>query len=319
MTKKEIDATFQKGIKNQDRTILSMVPKSDVHNHAGRGGKVEDLSCKISPRITPFDSLNEMQEWFEKEVKANISPGVQGYLSRVEASFKQAQRDNIKKLALSFGVGDVYALEGIENFLRIIDSFKEKYIPDSIFFPELSLLRSNISDEEIARIKALISYGYFKSIDICGNEKASTLDQYVPLYQYAKLNNMILKLHVGEFGTSDDIVKAVNLLELDEIHHGIAAAESKECMKLLRDNKIILNICPMSNIMLKRVENYSSHPIKKLFDAGVPVTINTDDLTIFNTTISDEYINLYKHEVFTINELNFIRVNGLNAYNKYSD
>ena len=73
----------------------------------------------------------------------------------------------------------------------------------------------------------------------------------------------------------------------------------------------------MSNIMLKRSESYGSHPIRILVDAGVPVTINTDDLAVFNATVSDEYMNLYKHQVFSVEELNLIRVNGLNAYGKY--
>lgn len=97
---------------------------------------------------------------------------------------------------------------------------------------------------------------------------------------------MLLKLHVGEFGTAEDVRHAVDLLELDEVHHGIAAADSKSVMKYLRDQETILNICPMSNIMLKRVKDYSSHPIKTLYENGVPVTINTDDLAIFNATVS---------------------------------
>ncbi len=128
---------------------------------------------------------------------------------------------------------------------------------------------------------------------------------------------MLLKVHVGEFGTAEDVENAVDLLELDEVHHGIAAVNSKECMDYLRNNKIILNICPMSNIMLKRAKSYSTHPIRKLFDAGVAVTINTDDLTIFNATVSDEYMNLYKHGVFSFEELNHIRMNSLSSYNKY--
>ncbi|MBN1969720.1 MAG: hypothetical protein JXR48_07830 [Candidatus Delongbacteria bacterium] len=126
-----------------------------------------------------------------------------------------------------------------------------------------------------------------------------------------------MKVHVGEFGVASDIVEVIDLLELDEIHHGIAAVNSKKCMNFIRENRIILNICPMSNIMLQRVKNYSSHPTRKLYDARINVTINTDDLTIFNAIISDEYINLYRNDVFSIDELNQIRIGGLCSYNKY--
>ena len=82
-------------------------------------------------------------------------------------------------------------------------------------------------------------------------------------------------------------------------------------MKFLADHNIRLNICPTSNIKLSLVESYASHPIRVLFDNGVPVTINTDDMLIFNQSVSEEYLNLFKAGLFTANELNMIRENGL--------
>lgn len=317
MNNTEIDIKFYQALKNNDSSKLSMIPKSDVHNHAGRGGKIEDLSSEITPPDKPFASLNDMQTWFENSVKSRLMPGIDGYLYRVEASFKQADKDNIKKLALSFGLGEIDSLDGIENFAKVMNTFKSMYIPDSDFIPELSLMRSEIPEDEIAKAKDVISYNWFKSLDVCGNEHAASLDKYLPLYQYAKAKSLLLKVHVGEFGTAFDVVKAIDLLELDEVHHGIAAADSKDSMRFIRENRVILNICPTSNIMLQRVENYSSHPIRKLYDAGVHITINTDDLTIFNATVSDEYLNLYNNEVFSAEELNHIRVGGLSSYHKY--
>jgi len=57
----------------------------------------------------------------------------------------------------------------------------------------------------------------------------------------------------------------VDVLELDQVQHGIAAVQSKEVMKWLSNNKIQINICPTSNVMLSRVDNYKSHPIKELY------------------------------------------------------
>ncbi len=186
MKRTEIDMKFYQGLENQDRSILEQIPKSDLHNHAGRGGKIEDLSMDISPRTKPFESLNEMQEWFEMNVKTRIAPGVEGFLERVEASFKQAERDSINKLALSFAMRDINALQGVENFSKIINEYKCRYIPESEFIPELTLLRSEISENEIAEVKDIISYDYFKSLDICGNEQGASLNQYVDLYKYAR-------------------------------------------------------------------------------------------------------------------------------------
>lgn len=83
---------------------------------------------------------------------------------------------------------------------------------------------------------------------------------------------------------------------MDEVQHGIAAAKSPVVMRFLAENKIRLNICPTSNVMLGRVERLKDHPIRKHYDAGVNVTVNTDDALVFGATISEEFTNML-HEV----------------------
>ncbi len=124
------------------------------------------------------------------------------------------------------------------------------------------------------RLDEILSYGWFKSIDICNNERAQLIKNYKPVYKRAKASGLRLKAHVGEFGTADDVMEAVEELELHEVHHGIAASQSMQIMKWLADNKIQLNVCPTSNIMLRLVDSYVNHPIRRLYDYGVPVTIS---------------------------------------------
>jgi adenosine deaminase len=105
------------------------------------------------------------------------------------------------------------------------------------------------------------------------------------------------KAHVGEWGHADSVWRAVAELELDEVQRGIAAAKSPAAMRFLADNRVRLNICPTSNLMLSRVEYLASHPIRKLFDAGVRVTIKTDDMIMFGQSVSHEFLNLYRGRV----------------------
>ena len=91
------------------------------------------------------------------------------------------------------------------------------------------------------------------------------------------------------------------------MQHGIGAAESVEVMRWLAGNGIRLNVCPTSNVMLDAVPDMASHPIRLLFDNGVPVTVNSDDPMIFDQSVSDEYRNLYKAGVFSADELEEIR------------
>jgi len=82
-------------------------------------------------------------------------------------------------------------------------------------------------------------------------------------------------------------------------------------MDLIKERKIRLNICPSSNFVLGAVKDMTKHPAKKLFDKGIPLTINTDDLLVFNSGVSEEYLYVYKQGLFSVDELNEIRKNSL--------
>ncbi|MEF2966611.1 hypothetical protein V3851_12295 [Paenibacillus sp. M1] len=294
---------------------LQGVPKSDLHNHAGRGGNLKYIEAwantKIAPPDKPFDSLSHMQQWFQNNVKCHC-PGVPGYLKRIEASFVQARHDNIAVLALNFGLDEVDALGGVASFTAIMDELHRQYAPEAAFFPELSFGREcPIEPALLSRLDEVLSYRWFKSIDICNDELAQPIRNFKPIYRQAKAAGLILKAHVGEFGSADDVMEAVYELELHEVHHGIAAASSARIMNWLADHRIRLNICPTSNVMLKVADSYAAHPIRKLYDHGVPVTINTDDLLIFNQSVSQEYLNLYQAGTMTAEELNAVRESGL--------
>lgn len=98
-----------------------------------------------------------------------------------------------------------------------------------------------------------------------------------------------------------------------EIHHGINACTSKDTMRFLADNHIQLNVCPSSNVMLGLVKDYKNHPIKTLVENGVKVTINTDDLLIFDSTIENEYLLLYRAGTLSAEQLDEIRRIGLST------
>ena len=103
----------------------------------------------------------------------------------------------------------------------------------------------------------------------------------------------------------------MELLGLDEVQHGIGAVQSPKVIKYLVDNNIRLNIVPTSNIKLGRVSKLAEHPIKTFYKSGVNVTINSDDILIFDSPISKEYLRLYEAGTLTAEELDAIRVNGL--------
>ncbi|WP_040951789.1 hypothetical protein [Gorillibacterium massiliense] len=306
--------SFIDSLMNESLADLQSISKSDLHNHAGRGGTLQYIGSwakvNIEPPTAVFKSLSEMQSWYVDHVKSHC-PGIQGYLKRIEASFAQAAEDHIDVLALSFGIDEIHSLGTMESFSRTIDELHRRFAPEARFLPELAFDRACNVDEAYERIEEILSYNWFRSVDICCDEFAQPIQRFKKLYQRANDAGLILKAHVGEFGSADDVMEAVEELELQEVHHGIAATKSPQIMRWLADHRIQLNVCPTSNIMLGVAESYSSHPIRALYDFGIPVTINTDDLLIFNQSVSHEYMNLHKSGLMTADELNVIRETGL--------
>lgn len=300
-------------LQNNSLDGLRLIPKSDLHNHAGKGGNVryiasqENISIKKPPEF--FESLFQMDSWFAENIKKYTT-----YLKRLEAAFVQANDDFIQVLAMSFGVDEAGTVGGfpLQEFIPTMKEYNRRFAPSTILLPELHYDRACNVDFAYGQMDEILSYHWFRSIDICNDEFAQPIGNFKKMYRKAKESGLLLKAHVGEYGTADDIWEAVEELELDEVHHGIAAAKSAAVMKQLADWRIQLNICPSSNVMLKRVESYARHPIRILYDYGVPVTINTDDMLIFNQSVSEEYRNLYESGLMTAEELDAIRETGLN-------
>lgn len=307
---------FYEGLIENDHNKLLMSPKSDLHNHSTKGCRRFWLEERIGRKLkTPpvrFDGLEGMQEWFTKEIKPFCS-GKEGIVLRWEGAFAEAQRNNIKRLSMNFGPEEIELVGGTDAFKALIGGFHKTYCTDTVFEPELTYIsRSNV-DIEANRIEQYISDGFFKSLDVCGGENIQPFEEFLPLYRKAEQYHMTKRMHVGESGSAEDVKRAVDVLGLDEVHHGINAAKSDNVMRFLADHNIQLNVCPSSNVKLGYADNFKDHPIRLLYENGVKVTINTDDLLIFDSSIENEYLLLYKSGALNAAQLDAIRRTGLEA------
>ena len=304
---------FFSGLEENNRELLLKVPMSDIHNHSTKGCRrsslAEQLNMVLPDPPEKFDGLSGMQEWFTKEIKPYCT-GKEDIILRWEGAFAEAKRNHIARLAMNFGVTEIDLVGGMEPFRKMIDGFHQKHCPDTVFEPEITYISLCNVEAETERMDQFVSDGYFRSIDVCGGENLRPIEDFLPLYRKAEQFHLIKKMHVGESGPAEDVRKAVDILGLDEVHHGIRAADSKDVMRFLAENKIQLNVCPSSNVMLGYARSFKDHPIKVLYESGVKVTINTDDLLIFDSSIENEYLLLYRAGVLSAEQLNEIRLLG---------
>jgi len=107
-------------------------------------------------------------------------------------------------------------------------------------------------------------------------------------FQYAAGEGLAVLPHAGETVGPESVWAAVRLGAC-RIGHGIRAAEDPELLEYLRAHDIPLEVCITSNVCTGAVASLEMHPVRRLYDAGVPITLNTDDPALFRTTLSDEY------------------------------
>lgn len=100
---------------------------------------------------------------------------------------------------------------------------------------------------------------------------------------------LLCTVHAGEFASANGIQEAIEYLPVKRVGHGVAAIHSPETIALLKEKDIALEICPSSNIKLGLFKNMAEHPLPKLLDAGLKISLNSDDPPFFCTTLSEEY------------------------------
>ncbi len=131
------------------------------------------------------------------------------------------------------------------------------------------------------------------AMDLAGAESLFPNEMFEDEFKLIKENNIPLTIHAGEASGHESVVSAIKY-GATRIGHGIHSSEDKATIKLLKDKNIALEICPKSNLDTKTISKYEELPIKQFVKEGIRVTINTDDMTVSNTTLKQEYKTLAK-------------------------
>lgn len=307
---------FQTALKQEKLDDIRKCPKADLHNHFVLGGSrrflKEQTGKDIQPITKPLNSMDEMHAWNARNIGEYFNSS-EGRRMLIRATFVQAKEDGVSVLEIGedvWGLGEFFH----ENIDELVEAFE---LSHKEIAPEIELrLQIGLSRHcDVAYLEDCLSHFWgckaFYSIDLYGDELAQPIENFKPIYRRAKAEGLRLKAHVGEWGMADDVRRAVECLELDEVQHGIAAVEDSSVIRFLADNHIRLNITPTSNYLLGRVKDFKTHPIAELYRSGVDVTINSDDVLIFDSDVSKEYLRLYQSGCLNAEELDNIRKNGL--------
>ena len=307
---------FTKALIEGNLEAISKCPKADLHNHFVLGGSrrylLEHSGINIQPITEPLHSMDEMHAWNSRN-QGGFFETAEGRRMLIRAAFCQAKEDGVSILEIGedvWGLGTFFH-GNIEDLIDAFETVHQEIAPEIELRLQIGLSRHC----DIAYLEDCLSHFWgckaFYSIDLYGDELAQRIENFRSIYQRAKSEGLRLKAHVGEWGTAEDVRRAVECLELDEVQHGFAAADDPSVVRFLADHHIRLNITPSSNYLLGRVPDLKNHPIAKLYRNGIDVTINSDDVLIFDSDVSKEYLRLYQCGCLNAEELDDIRRNGL--------
>ena len=145
------------------------------------------------------------------------------------------------------------------------------------------------------------------ALDIAGDEAGFPLDVHTPAFQFAAQNGIPYTAHAGESRGAESVWETLRVLRPSRIGHGVHSIEDPTLVKHLKKEHIHLEVCPTSNYQTNAVDTYAGHPIARLYDAGLSLSVNSDDRTLCSINLTREYEKL--HDIFGWDETHFLQCN----------
>ena len=147
---------------------------------------------------------------------------------------------------------------------------------------------------------------------IGGDEKRAGPELFREVYSYCAENGLRLTAHAGETAGPESIWGALNL-RAERIGHGLTASQDPDLIQELAQRQIPIEVCVTSNVKTGVCPNLADHPVRRYFDEGLMVTINTDDPSMFETSLSTEYQLLQENFAFSDDHLRELARNSFEA------
>ena len=295
---------------------LKKMPKVELHLHLD-GSLSLDLASELS-------GLSK-EELVEKMVAPDKCQNLSDYLTKFDFPISLMQtKKNLSMIAYDL-VNRLEEDEVIYAEIRFAPMFhtKEGLTMEEVVEAVLNGLRQNKRVQsnlilcmmrgaslEDNQKTLLLAEEYLNrgvcAVDLAGAEDKYPIDDYLPLFDEARKKGIPFTIHAGENGGADEVRRAI-LAGASRIGHGIHALDDEKVLSLIKEKNILLEICPTSNVQTNAIDVYTNHPIKKLYQQGVSLNINTDNRTVSHISLTNEYTKLY--ETFSFSLLDFQKMN----------
>jgi adenosine deaminase len=288
-------------------TLLSLAQKHDV-----------DLPARDLAGIREFYTFIDFDHFVQVYMKINdclVTPEDVGLIT--EELGNEAARQNIRYLEVTISPGTLVFVHGM-TFDELLDQMnaaadrvrKNHGVRMQWVLDVIRDMPPHIREEGARFAVSAMDRGIV-ALGLGGTEAKYPPEQFTDLFGLARDAGLPSVPHAGETAGPESVWNAIKLLDAVRIGHGVRSIEDPELVKYLTEHQIPLEISPTSNICIGVFESWDAHPMRTLYEAGVPVTVNSDDPPMFNTTLTQEYRELVDRFGFTVAELEEMSLNAV--------
>lgn len=317
-----------------DKNILKEFPKIELHRHLEGSLNLISLSeialRNNSEEFKDFETFKRKYQFpkdskpdflaFISKFQINLFKSLEEISSITYSSIKKLKEDGIFYVELRFAphyFARQYNFDSIEITKLIIENGNKAAKDVDLYIRYIiTFSRRTQTSDEILRIYDQIASLNLKEIigiDLAGDEFNFPPKLFIPAFdEIYRRNQHKITIHAGEVTSSEQVWSAIKELHASRIGHGTSVIHDKKLQKYLRKKNIALEQCITSNSLTGSWRNgEKNHPIGRLYRNGVPVTINSDDPTIQDSDLTDDYLKAIRYFGFTIEDLININITAL--------
>ena len=285
---------------------IKQVPKAELHLHI-EGSFEPELMFAIAQRNNidiPYESIEDVKKAYQfgnlqdfldiYYAGANVLIHEQDFYDLTMAYFKQCAKENVLHTEIMFdpqthtkrGVEFSTVINGIQ---RAREEAEKKYGISSLLI--MSYLRHLSEEDAFETLKQSLPYKHLiKAVGLDSSEKGNPPSKFQKVFEASIKEGYIPVAHAGEEGPAEYIYEALDLLHIARIDHGNNCLSDPKLVERLVEEKIGVTVCPLSNTALRNVDHIDNHPLKKMLDVGLKVTVNSDDPAYFGGYITENYL-----------------------------
>jgi adenosine deaminase len=287
----------------REMTEFQQLPKAEFHLHLG-GSFPREYLFSIAT-LTQKEELTQALDLVAQRIDYHAGFQVFGLIAQIINSEEKLEKgvtelckfladDHVSYVEIRTGLKDLGrgTEEYLKAVLRGIHGATSPYLKANVV---LSLQRSSSAAMAKETIDLALKYKDqgVVGIDISGNSSIGQVQQIMPDLKRAKENGLPFIIHMGEVPEEMDQMLLLTLLEPKRIGHGVYLCD--EAKAWILSHRVPLEICLTSSVLVKMIDDYSSHPGLEFFRLGHPVVFCTDDPLLFSTTLSQELS--YAHQL----------------------